>query len=78
MSKLRRLIDSFYAERLRCISGVKKSHAAGFPRELLMAWFCNIEAHRKLITLPGMRDLLVEHALDTDDLETSFGMLVQR
>jgi len=25
-----------------------------------------------------MRDLLVEHALDTDDLETSFGMLVQR
>ena len=76
MSRLLELVRAIFGRRLRDTKAIHGSKLAGMPRELLFAWMCNVEAHRVFVKEhPTMAKYLVQHALDTDDLETSFGML---
>ena len=76
MDRLLVLIRAIFGRRLLDTEAIHKAKLAGIPRQLLFAWMSNIEAHRVFIfEHPEVSQFLVQHALDTDDLETSFGML---
>ena len=65
--------------RLKESKGLKLTHLAGFSRDLLCATMCNADARQQLLAhYPGLEVVLCDYALDTDDLETAFGMLVMR
>jgi len=51
----------------------------GFTRDLLLVLCMNRDARHHIKSLnPHIERILVEHSLDTDGLETVFGMIVMR
>lgn len=79
MHRLHAMLLDLFGGRLHDVVGIHKSHLGGFPRELLFAWLSNIDSYKVLCREhPGLVKTLVQHSLDTDDLETSFGMLKMR
>ena len=57
--------------------GIRQNKIGGMPMTLLFALMSNIDAHGQYCREhPDFARWLVQHSLDTHDLETSFGMLV--
>ena len=79
MAKLRKMLNQIFGRRLKDVRGIRQNKIGGMPRTLLFALMSNIDAHGQYCREhPDFARWLVQHSLDTDDLETSFGMLVMR
>jgi len=79
MDKLKTMLKRIWGSRAHNVNDIHKTKVAGMPRTLLFALMSNIDAHTHYgREHPELAEWLVQHALDTDDLETSFGMLVMR
>jgi hypothetical protein len=79
IARLGRMVRQLFNQQLWDVETMMKMHhPCGLTRDLLLDWACNGDAHAQLVEIPGVREILCELALGTDDLETYFGELVRR
>jgi len=79
INRLNRLVRELFGKHLYDVRAASASQFRGFTRDLLLVLCMNRDARHHIKSLnPHVERILVEHSLDTDGLETVFGMIVMR